>query len=182
MGPRSPDDSGTDPQTPGEVEADQSSPDRTIEGEVTRVESVSYLEGASGHAVASLGFLLIAGVAVRLGAPGVGVVVLIVAYGVALHGLSIYAWDALRASVRSALKRDDNDERRTTRTLTPHTVSTEMKAEMVTGLAMTGGFLACLAVVVAVVRTSSFQVVATLSVGVLAIGNIVALWWMYRSS
>jgi len=164
----------TDPDTNGEQSVDS-----TVSGEVTRVEAVRYLEGASGHAAATLVILSGGLLLVVLDAWGLGVVTVVVAYGVALHGLSIYVWDELRAYLTRVFDARDDDAG-STRTLTPHSVSTEMKTEMLAGLAMVVGLVAGFGVVLAALRVVGPRLTAYLAIGVLAVGNVAALAWAFR--
>lgn len=168
MPSRSPTDADTDPEQ---------SVGSTVAGEVTRVEAVRYLEGASGHAVASLVFLFAGLVLAWFGVWGGGFMAVVVACGVAAHGLSIYLWDELRAYLQSVV--DARDDGRSTRTLTPHSVSTEMKAELLAGLAMVVGLIAGLGVVLAALRAVGPRFTVYLTVGTLAVGNVGALAWVY---
>lgn len=158
----------------------RSSVKSSVDEEVTRVEQVSYLEGASGHGVLSLLFLVGAVVLVRLGVRSGAVMAVIVAYGVALNGLSIWAWDRLREAVVSVVERGDDAP--PARTLTPHRISTEMKAELVAGLVMVGGFVAFLGAVSGIVQLVSVRTTVYLFVGALAAGDLAALGWMYYAS
>jgi len=153
--------------------------DRSIEGETTRVGAVRYLEGASGHGVLSTLFLLLAGSLFALGEWGPGVMTLVVAMGVSLNGLSIYAWDRLRAAFATD---GGSDEEGSTRTLTPHSLSAEMKAELLAGLVMLGAFVAFLVAVTLALRAFSARSVATVLVVGLAVGNLGALAWTYGGS
>lgn len=144
-----------------------------MKDEVTRVEQVRYLEGASGHAVLSTAFLLLAGALVSLDRPGLGVVLLVTAFGVSLNGLSIYAWDELRAVFESRFERDDTPSR----TLQPHSVSAEMKAELASGFVIVGSFVVGLTALFFVVRTSTFRDAGYLFGAVLLAGNIGAFAW-----
>jgi hypothetical protein len=155
-----------------------------VSGEVTRVEAVGYLEGASGHAVGSLGFLLGGVVLLGLGVWDVGVVAVVVAYGVALHGLSIYVWDELRGYLTGVFdaRDDDTDDEGSTRTLTPHSVSTEMKTEMLAGLAMTVGLVVGFGFVLATLRVAGPRFTMYLTTGALALGDVGALVWTIRTT
>lgn len=164
-----------DARSSGGADADAApAVDSTVAEEVTRVEEVHYLEGASGHGVLSLAFLLGAVVLAAVGARGAGAMAVVVAYGVALNGLSIFAWDRLRlyfAGVAEAREADDG----ATRDLTPHRLSAEMKAELLAGFTMVGGFTAALGVGLAIFRTVGVRVAIILAVGALAVGNVGAL-------
>jgi hypothetical protein len=180
MGPgRSNDSEATRPRS-NTPETGQPPIDTTVDGEVTRVDAVTYFEGASGHAVLSLGFLVAAVALLRLGVVGAAVIAVLVGYGVALNGLSIYAWDELRAYFGSRFATEE--DRETERTLTPHTVSTEMKAELLTGLTMVGGFALVLTVTLRIFEGLGTRATVYLSVGALAVGNLAALGWTYHSS
>lgn len=140
----------------------------TMEDEVTRVESVHYLEGATGHAIASTLFLPFAGALILLGRWGFAALCVVVAAGVSLHGLSIYAWDAVRERIEAALSRGDSGP---TRTLAPHHVSDEMKAELVAGFVLVGGLAVALTVASAVLRAIGFRVGLLTTTGTLLVGN-----------
>jgi len=154
--------------------------DSTVAEEVTRVEAVHYLEGASGHGVLSLLFLLGAVILSQAGIAGGSVMAVVVAYGVALNGLSIYAWDRLRLYFATVVGDDDGET--ASRELTPHRISTEMKAELLTGFTMVGGFAVALAVGLGVLRTVGPGAALSLSVGTLAVVDAGALVWTYRTA
>lgn len=151
----------------------------SVAGETTRVGSVRYLEGASGHGVISLIFLLLAAVLLSQGLFGAAVVASIVAYGVAGNGLSIYMWDELRSFF---VRTFESGGVTPTRTLRPHRISAEMKAEMASGGVMVGGFCVVLAAALALLRTQGFRQSAVIAIGVLAVGNLGALGWTYLRS
>lgn len=69
---------------------------REIEGEVTRIEAVRYLQRALGHAFGSLLFLLVAGVFWYGGRAALAWSAVVAASLVSANGLSIWAWDRLR--------------------------------------------------------------------------------------
>ena len=165
--------------------ADPDGKDRTrsvgssVAEETTRVESVRYLEGASGHAVLSLVFLAGAGTLYWLNVGGVAVLVGVVAYGVALNGLSIYLWDRLRILFETRFERDGES---VARTLTPHRVSVEMKAELAAGAVLVGGFIVVLALAVEAFRVLGVQRTGVFAVVALALGDLGALAWTYARS
>jgi len=144
----------------------------TVEGEVTRVKEVTYLQGATGHGVASLCFLAVAMGLLALGRWDSGVIATVVACGVALNGASIYAWDRLRERFASAVERDGDGPERT---LTPPTISTEMKAELLAGFTMVGAVAVGIGLVLAGIRYLGVRDTAFLLVGALVVGNVVAL-------
>jgi len=151
----------------------------TVAEETTRVEAVHYLEGASGHAVSSLLLLLLAAALFVLGRSGVTVVMVLIAYGVAANGFSIYIWDQLRKVFKTAFESDDGSP---TRTLRPHHVSPEMKAEVATGAVMIGGLCVFLVVAVSLFRTLGVKRSALIAMVGLAVGNFSALGWTYLRS
>lgn len=150
----------------------------TVAGEVTRVEEVKYLAGGSGHAVFSLGFLFGGIVLVRVGVWGSGVTMVAVAYGIALHGLSVYGWDRLRVRFASALR--NRDDGPSTRSLTPHSVSLETKTDLLAGLTMMVGLVAGLLVGLAALRTVGVRPTVYLSAGALALGDVGVLARAYH--
>lgn len=170
MVPRSRDGSSDDAEAPI---------DPTVDAEVTRVEGIRYLEGASGHGVLSLLFLLAAAALAEVGRTGAAVMALVIAYGVALNGLSIYAWDRLRTYFASVVRGTDDGP---SRALVPHRISTEMKAELLAGFAMVGGFVVALGVALGVVRAVGPGLAVPLAVGTLAAGNLLALGRTYYAS
>jgi hypothetical protein len=185
-------DPAVDSRSSTDAEADDSSPsdpadsdedgspriDSTVAEEVTRVEAVRYLEGASGHGVLSLLFLVVAVVLSQVEVWGGSAMALVVAYGVALNGLSIYAWDELRRYFAGVVE-DRDDGEAAERELTPHRFPTEMKAELLTGFTMVGGFAAALAVGLRILRAIGLELAIYLSVAALALANVGALAWKY---
>jgi hypothetical protein len=168
------------PPPDGDPNGEQSV-DSTVSGEVTRVEAVRYLQGAAGHAVGSLGFLFGGVLLVGLGAWGAGVVAVVVAYGVALHGLSIYVWDEFRTYLTALFDaREGDTDEGSTRTLTPHSVSTETKTEILAGFVMTVGLVVGFGAVLTALRVAGPQVTLYLTTGALALGDIGAVVWTYR--
>ncbi|MFC6941882.1 hypothetical protein ACFQE8_18190 [Salinirubellus sp. GCM10025818] len=150
-----------------------------MEDEVTRVEAVSYLEGASGHAVFSTLFLVAAGLLLYLGIWGGGVVAVVIAFGVALNGFSIYVWDRLRDLLRPVVESDGD---RRDRTLTPYRPSPEMRVELLSGLLMVGGFAVVLGLGILSIDLFGPRTVVYLGVSALGVGNVGALGWKYYTS
>jgi hypothetical protein len=149
-----------------------------VEGEVTRVAQVRYLQGVTGHGVLSTLFLCVVAVLLWLDALGTAVVALVVAYGVALNGASIWAWDRLRAWFQTRVRRREDAD--TTRALAPSGLSTELKAEVLTGVVLLVGFVAVLAVALRLVRAVGLRsTVYGLTVG-LGATNLLALAWVVR--
>lgn len=148
-----------------------------MEDEVTRVEQVTFLEGATGHGVVSTLALAGAALLLALGQRGMASVAVAVAYGIALNGLSIYGWDRIRARAEAAFARDGEPERE----LTPHRVSAEMKAELVAGFALVAGLIALLGLLVVVSRITDTGTVLVLAMVALGLGNLLALAVAYRT-
>jgi len=151
-----------------------------MEDEVTRVESVKYLRGVSGHGVFSTLFLCLAAVLILTGRWNVASVAVIIAYGLALNGLSIHLWDVIRERIRAG---SADMTRRSDRTLRAHSISPEVKAELAAGFVLVGGFIGIAAVVMI-----GFEYVglgwhtAIVSAGcALGAGNFAALCWFYRT-
>lgn len=169
-----------------------------MEDEVTRVKAVGYLEGASGHGAASTLFLLVGGLLFSLGRWGGGVVAILVAFGVSLNGLSIYAWDRLRARLRPVVERRGERERDATegraqaatgeerptsaRDIVPYRPSPAMLAELLAGLIMVGGFVGILGLGLLTLELLGPRPAVYLAVGGLAVGNLSGLWWAYRTA
>jgi hypothetical protein len=151
-----------------------------IEGEVTRVEQVRYLKGLSGHSVISLPFLAVSGILAWTGARSIAWVTLIVASGVILNGVSIYLWDWLRARITPLVERPTEADR--TRTLQPHRISTEAKAQLGAGFLMIGTFVVALALSFEALTRLGPRVGFFLLFGGLVIGNLGALGWAYHTS
>lgn len=165
---------------PSDAGADD--PDRvgsSVAEETTRIEAVQYLEGASGHGVFSLVLLVVTMALFSQGMLGAAVVAGVIAFGIAANGLSIYIWDELR---RMFIDRFESANATATRTLRPHRVSAEMKAELVSGAVMVGGFCVVLVLALALFRTLGFRRSALVAVVGLTIGNLVALGWAYLRS
>jgi len=161
---------------------DTEQPDRvgaTVAGETTRIDAIAYLEGATGHGVFSLVLLVCAVVLLARSRVGVAVVFGLIAFGVSLHGLSIYAWDELRLAF---LTRFERDETRTDRTLTPHRASPEMKAEMAAGAVMVGGLSVTLGVVLWLSRTLPLRQILVVSFTALAVADVAGIAWSYVRS
>jgi hypothetical protein len=151
----------------------------TVAEETIRVPAVRYLEGATGHAVLSLLFLLATAVLFARDMPGAALVTGLIACGVSINGLSIYLWDRLRTKFVSRFRRNDTP---TTRTLTPPRIPTRMKAEMAAGAVMVGGFCALLGLAVATFRVLEVHQAVILAVGTLGLANIAALGVAYSRS
>lgn len=151
----------------------------TVADETTRVEAISYLEGATGHGVFSLVLVISATVLLTRERVGVAVVVGLIALGVSLHGLSIYTWDELR---RVFLARFERNADGTDRSLTPHTVSAEMKAEMVVGAVMVGGLSISLGLLLWLSRSLPLKWFLIISFMSLAGANLAGIAWSYIRS
>lgn len=143
-----------------------------MEDEVVRLEAVQYLQGATAHGIASLGFLAVSVGLLSYGAWGLGVVTTVVAYGIALNGLSLYVWDRLQAHFTS---RTDSPSSASERTLTPHRLSPETKADLLGGFVMVGSFVIMLGVASAVLRWFGGRTAPLAAIAALAVGNVLAL-------
>jgi hypothetical protein len=151
-----------------------------IEGEVTRIEQVRYLKGGPGHSVISLLFLVLSVILMWVGYGSIAWIAVVVAFGVVLNGLSIFLWDRVRAHIVSAVER--SDEADGNRTLTPHRISTEAKAQLGAGLLLVGSFVVTVALLVETLTRLGSRTGFVLMFGVLALGNLGALGWMYHTS
>jgi hypothetical protein len=151
----------------------------SIAEETTRIGAVQYLQGASGHGVFSLLFATLTAGLLMTDRFEMAVLTAVVAYGIALNGVSIYLWDELRLYFRDAF---DREEASPTRTLRPHRVSAELKAELVAGALLVGGLAVVIGLLVGAVRTTGPRRAVVLAVGALAVGDCGALWWTYVRS
>jgi len=145
-----------------------------IESEVTRVEAVEYLEGASGHGVASLLFLAGGCYFLVTAEPAIAWACIAVAALLTANGVSIYAWDTLRERFRSTWERPDD---RSGRTLQPHRLSKETTAELKAGFVMVGAFVAVVLVGLGVLRLFDPRILGYLFVAGLVVANAAALVW-----
>lgn len=153
-------------------------PDRSIDGEVTRVESVGYLQGATGHAVFTLVFLAAGGVGYWatgwLGFPLGGIAA---AFLLSANGLSIYLWDVITTYITT----QDTDAGETTadsegsgadRTLSVSlSPSTAHKSEFVASAFQVTILVVTLAVVINTYRQFGAETASLLLAGLLAVGN-----------
>lgn len=147
-----------------------------MEDEVTRLEQVGLLEGVTGHGVFSTVALGGAALLLALGDRGLAAVLVVVGYGIALNGLSIYAWDRIRDRVEAAFSRDEGPER----SLTPYRMSAEMKAELVAGFALVGGLIALLGMLTLAARITDAGTILVVAVAALGVSNVLALARAYR--
>lgn len=142
-----------------------------IDGEVTRNESVKYLQGALGHAVGSLLFLVVGGGLVLVGGLIHGWLFVGIAVLLTLNGASIWAWDGLREFFSPPADGDTGP----TRTLTATPLSTESLVEIKAGAVMTVGFCALLLGGQAVIHAVGIQGLGVVVVVGLTVSNILAL-------
>ncbi|MXR20484.1 hypothetical protein [Halobacterium bonnevillei] len=141
-----------------------------IEGEVTRVEAVKYLQGALGHAVGSLTFLLAAAVFLVFGYSAFAWLSVLSAALLSANGLSIWGWERLQTHFAAQAA-----ESEPTRSLTANPLSTESVVEMKAGAVMLFAFLAVLLVAGSAVQYLDPRAVGVASAVCLAVGNGVAL-------
>lgn len=150
-----------------------------MEDEVVRIEAVKYLMGASGHGALSTLFLILWGLLVALGEWSLGLIVLVVAAGIGVNGVSLFVWDRLTERFEMSAESVD---RTTTRTLRPHRISSEMRAEMLAGFVMVSVFVLLVTVVVLTIQALEARTAVYLSASVLALGNLTSLAWWYHTN
>jgi hypothetical protein len=147
--------------------------------EVTRVDGVAYLRGMSAHAAGSSLFLCPTATFAALGRWGAATLTLVVAYGVAANGLSMYAWDEVHARTRATEENEEPD-----RELTVHRLSPETKADLLAGLVIALGVVAVAVVATAAFRYAGLNVrtAVVLGGGGLAVANVCTLLWQQLTS
>lgn len=151
-----------------------SSPDREIAGEVTRVEAVKYLRGATGHGLGSLGLLGVGVVGMwATGRPEFGFGALVAAWLVTMNGLSLFAWDWIRDYVHSVMPQPE--ESGPERTIATPSMSSEQKAEMVAGFAQILVLIGIIFVSIEIFLLFGTRTGSYVLGGALAIGNASAL-------
>jgi hypothetical protein len=148
-------------------------PDGDIEGEVTRVEGVRYLQGAAGHAVGSTLFLLLGGLFWTLAYRSLAVVSVAVACLVSANGLSIWAWDRLRAYFLS--RAADSERSDPQRELTVRPLSTDSRVEIQAGAVMLLTVVGLLVAGRFALQFLGTRAFSYLCVAVLSAGNVTAL-------
>lgn len=162
-----------------------------IEDEVTRIDAVRHHAGVAGHSILSLIFLLVSVVLITRGMLGEGALVLGIAYGVALNGVTSYAWDRLREYFASVIENGSTDSSPihvarglsvrtdilatvrdgiTTRSQDSRRVSREMKVELLATTVIATGLLMALGTAVSVLRLVGLPVALYLFAGALLIG------------
>jgi len=147
-----------------------------MQDEVTRLESVTYLQGVAGHGVVSTLFLCLTGVFATVGEWGLATLTLVIAYGIAANGLSMYAWNEVHDRVRVRAETPNAD-----RELTVHRISPGTKADLLGGCVIAVGLVSVATVVIVVVRYTGLDWPTTVALagGGLAVGNVGALLWSY---
>lgn len=149
-------------------------PEHDIEGEVTRVDAVTYLLGATGHGVGSLAFLLFGGVGYWLTGVGtLGLGGLLGAFMLSANGLSIYVWAVTRDAVYT--KRDAGEDPEPTRAISRPSLSTEHVADHVAGFVQVSMLVMALLVVIGLFDRFGAEMGALLLGTGLALGNVGAL-------
>ena len=155
--------------------------DREIEGEITRAESVKYLQGAPAHAIGSIVFLVFGGVVFwSTGLLGIGLATFASAFLLSANGLSIHAWNRVRDYVVS--RNEDEDDTGPTRELAALSLSTEHKAELTGGLVQAGGLIGVLLVGGGLFRLFGPRIAVYLIAGLIMVGNIGALLRVWRTT
>lgn len=153
-------------------------PDRSLQDEVTRVESVGYLQGATGHGVLTLVFLAIGGVGYWITAWVVFPVAFIVSsFLISANGLSIYLWDVITTYVWTKETGGEQTteaagQRAEERTLSVSlSLSTAHKAEFAASIFQALLLVVALGVIVNAYRVLEVETASLLLAGVLAVGN-----------
>lgn len=152
--------------------------DGKVEGEVTRLDAVRHLQGASGHTVGSSLFLLVGGLLWVVGYEILGGINIILAFLLSANGLSIWAWDRLRVYFERPVLEPDETE--PTRTLTAEPLSEESLVELKAGAVMTLTFVGLLVLGRLGLQLLGARFAALLFVGCLALGNVAGLAYVYR--
>lgn len=142
-----------------------------LDGEVTRVEAVKYLQGALGHAVGSLALLFAAAVLLAVGRPALGWLAVVLAALLSANGVSIWAWDRLQ----SYFAPDDASEQSPERELSASPLSAASRVEMKAGAVMTLSLFALLVGGRLAIRYLGARAVGVAAAVTLAVGNVVAL-------
>jgi len=148
-------------------------PGDEIADEVTRVGAVRYLQGAIGHAVGSNLFLLLGGLLWVLEHRSLALVSVAGAFLLSANGLSIWAWDRLRAYF--AARNPPREEPEPTRTLDASPLSRESRVEIQAGAVMTLAFIGLLLLGRLALLFLSPRLVGYLGFGGLCLGNVLAL-------
>ena len=148
-------------------------PSGEIADEVTRAETVEYLQGAIGHAVGSNLFLLLSGLLWVLEHRSLAVISIAGAFLISANGLSIWAWDRLRAYF--AARNPPQEETEPTRTLKASPLSRESRVGIQAGAIMTLAFIGLLLLGRLALRFFSPRLLGYLGVGCLCLGNFLAL-------
>lgn len=151
--------------------------DGGIDDEVTRLDAVRHLQGASGHTVGSSLFLLVGGLLWAVGYGILGGISISLAFLLSANGLSIWAWNRLRAYFESRIPEPDETEQ--TRTLTVKPFSDESLVEMKAGAIMTLTFVGFLVLGRLGLQILGPRLAAILFVGCLGLGNVAALAYVY---
>lgn len=151
--------------------------DGGIDDEVTRLDAVRHLQGASGHTVGSSLFLLVGGLLWAVGYGILGGISISLAFLLSANGLSIWAWDRLRVYFESRTPEPDETEQ--TRTLTVEPFSDESLVEMKAGAIITLVFVGLLVLGRLGLQFLGPRLAAFLFVGGLGLGNVAALAYVY---
>lgn len=148
-------------------------PDGDIEGEVTRVKSVNYFQGATGHAVGSTLFLLLGGLLWTLAYQSLAVVIVGMAGLISANGLSIWAWDQLRTCFMSRAADSEGADQQ--RELTVRPLATDSRVELQAGGVMLLTLVGLLVAGRFALEFLSARSFGYLCVAVLMVGNVIGL-------
>jgi len=151
-------------------------PDRELQDEVTRVEAVGYLQGATGHGVLALALLAVGGVGYGItGWLVLPVGAVAASFLVSANGLSLYLWDAVTAYVWSR-DAEGTAERAEQRTLSVSlSPSTAHKSEFAASMFQVLLLVTTLGVIVNAYRTLGAETASVLLAALLTAGNAGAL-------
>jgi hypothetical protein len=148
-------------------------PDGDIEGEVTRIDAVRYLQGGLGHALGSNLFLLLGGLLWVVEYGILALTCVAMAFLLSANGFSIWAWDRLRGyfAARSARR----EETAPPRELTASPLSPESRVEMQAGAVMILVLFGLLVLGRVALQFLGPRITGYLCVGLLSLGNVTVL-------
>ncbi|MEF8775433.1 MAG: hypothetical protein V5A43_02885 [Haloarculaceae archaeon] len=144
-----------------------------IEGEVTRVEAVTYLEGAVGHAVGSLLFAAVGIYIWFTGDPAFAALVIAIGFLLSGNGLSLWAWSRLQTYVASQRATPEPDE--VTRSLKVDPISQNSLLTVKTGAVIVPSLAGFLLLALGAVYLLGVALASYLFVAILLLGNVTAI-------